>query len=338
MIPILKNAVLQFSEVIGINARLHDLHREKLLVLCYHGVVPGDQKLDPFFYRIMVDCGEFDRQLGILRRLFTPVSVLELLDSLEGRAELPDRAALVTFDDGYLNNLTQAVPILERHGIPALFNVTTGYIGTRRMLWPLELGLRILRWHGPILPIPDGRPDRRLHRELPRRRLAEELLELCKRLPDEAREAYLDRLRDGPMDAADDSAQWSFLSWDDVRELKRRGFAIGSHTVEHPILTRVDGKRMKRELEESKAKLEKELGEPCASIAYPNGARGDFSLEVTRAARDAGYRLGFILTGGFNCRRPDAFEIDRVDIPGGQPIWVFQSRVSGLYSLFKKGR
>ena len=63
---------------------------------------------------------------------------------------------LVTFDDGYRNNLTLAAPVLKSHDIPCIFHVATGYIDTPRMLWTTEVVLRLLRWPNAVVPTPDG--------------------------------------------------------------------------------------------------------------------------------------------------------------------------------------
>ncbi len=335
----IKNAALWFSQALGVNAGLRRLNQRRLLVLCYHGVIRKASRGDPFFYRTMVDTEEFDRQLALLKSHFQVVSVKDLLDFIDGKAGLPERPVLITFDDGYLNNLTRAAPILERHQAPALISLATGYIGTRRMLWPQELCLHVLGWKRPMLPAPEGGPDR----PVPggprgRWRLAEQVLRMCKGLPDEGREGYLDRLRDEPLNGAADEEAWTFLTWDGARELCRRGFHIGSHTVEHRILTRIGEEELRRELALSKETIERELGVPCPSIVYPNGKPTDFSDGVVSAAREAGYRLGFILRGGINSPTPEALAVDRVDIPGCQPICVFQSRISGLYSLLREER
>jgi peptidoglycan/xylan/chitin deacetylase (PgdA/CDA1 family) len=333
----IKNTALRFSEALGINACLRLLNHRRLLVLCYHGVVRKGSRGDPFFYRTMVDTEEFDRQLELLKTYFRMVSVSDLIASLDGRSPLPERAALITFDDGYLNNLTCAAPILEKYQTPALIGLTTGYIGTRRMLWPQELCLRILGWERPTLPAPGGGPDHPLPATLPARwRLADQILRHCKCLPDAAREGFLDRLRGEPLPAMVDEEAWTFLSWNEARELARRGFDIASHTEEHRILTRIEASELRHELSASKAMIERELGVPCPSIVYPNGKPSDFSPSVVSAARETGYRLGFILTGGVNSRIEEPLAIDRVDIPGCQPICVFQSRISGLYSLLRK--
>jgi len=274
-----------------------------------------------------------------LARHFCPVSIHDVLDWHEGRSPLPRHAVLVTFDDGYRNNLTLAADVLERHGVPAVIHVSTGYIGQQRVLWTQEVNELVLRWPGKTIPlVGEGANADVPAAELQRQQLANHVRGLCKRLSDGERREYLDRLRSAQtIDFASEHAElFEFLSWDEVRSLSRRGFAIGSHTVEHPILTRLSQSELAHELVDSKRRIETETGAECRWIAYPNGGPNDFSSAVLVAAKRAGYRLGFTLTENYNGPVPDALAITRISIPGHLPRAVFESRTSGFYALLNQ--
>lgn len=76
------------------------------------------------------------------------------------------------------------------------------------------------------------------------------------------------------------------MSWDELRMLATAGWEIGSHTVTHPRLTRLDDATLSDELTRSKAACEQQLGSPCTSLAYPYG---DFDARVVAATAGAGY-------------------------------------------------
>jgi peptidoglycan/xylan/chitin deacetylase (PgdA/CDA1 family) len=85
------------------------------------------------------------------------------------------------------------------------------------------------------------------------------------------------------------------LSWPQLAALAERGWEIGSHTCTHPQLTRLDDRRLDRELELSRRTCERELGVACGSIAYPYG---DVDARVIASARQAGYQAGAGLPEG----------------------------------------
>ncbi len=80
----------------------------------------------------------------------------------------------------------------------------------------------------------------------------------------------------------------SFLTWDDLRALERRGIAIGSHTVTHAELTLLDDAQALAELRESRSILERHLGHPVQWFAYPAGRE---DARVAGLVRKAGYVL-----------------------------------------------
>jgi peptidoglycan/xylan/chitin deacetylase (PgdA/CDA1 family) len=111
------------------------------------------------------------------------------------------------------------------------------------------------------------------------------------------------------VEAAKYPSEMATMNWNDLRELADRGVEIGSHTVTHPHLTRLAEADLDRELGESRARLEDELGRPCNLLAYPYGENDD---RVREAARRAGYVAAFALRESF--APADPFALPRVDL------------------------
>lgn len=103
------------------------------------------------------------------------------------------------------------------------------------------------------------------------------------------------------------------MSWDELRQLEERGFAVESHTVSHPHLPRLSAEELRNELEAPKRRLEEELGRPCRFLAYPFG---DCDDPVRAAARAAGYDAAFGLPGDPTGR--DRFDVFRVGVWHGE--------------------
>jgi peptidoglycan/xylan/chitin deacetylase (PgdA/CDA1 family) len=325
----------------GLNTVLRHSWRKRLAIACYHGVVAGEHPDAPA-YRNTVSVREFRRQMELLARWFHPVSAADVRAWVEGGRPLPDQPVLVTFDDGFRNNLTHAASILRELGIPAIIHVTTGYVGATRPLWAEEVRMRICAWPERPLPMPDARPDVPLPSgPAARAALADHVRGLCKELPCGEAQAYLDRLREHPLpqSAAQETEDLQvFLSWNEIRAWCKLGFEIGSHTVQHPILSRCDNAGLTRELVESKAAIERETGRECYAIAYPNGGPQDVDGRVLAAARAAGYELGFTMTADWNVGAVEPLTLSRIPIVGHVPEIVFRSRMSGVYTLVQRAR
>jgi peptidoglycan/xylan/chitin deacetylase (PgdA/CDA1 family) len=335
MKPALKIAVLKLATLGGVNALLRQLLlQSRFLVLCYHGVL-ARSPANKASYNTNVLQSEFEDQIRFLAANFNILSASDLIAIVEDGHRLPRRSAIVTFDDGFLNNLMVAAPILRNYRVPAIFNLSTDYIGGNQVLWPDEVFLRVLGWKGKVFPLPDGRtgmfegtdPNERS-------RIATQLEEKCKLLENDTRATYLEMLRAGSSlpDNAHEAEAYRFLTWDDVRELSRQGFEIGSHTASHPILSRVGNEQLENELATSKARIEKEIGKKCRVIAYPNGLLRDAGRIVWDAAAAVGYKIGFMLRRGLATPR-SPMAINRINVPGNQPPEVFDARAGGTYLM-----
>src|SRR5262249_11986659 len=114
--------------------------RSRALILMYHRVteLPNDP------YLLAVTPEHFAEQMEEIRRYCVPMRLEELVDELED-GNIPNRGVVVTFDDGYADNLYQAKPLLERYEIPATVFVTAGQVGSRREFWWDELDRLLLQ-------------------------------------------------------------------------------------------------------------------------------------------------------------------------------------------------
>jgi peptidoglycan/xylan/chitin deacetylase (PgdA/CDA1 family) len=325
------------GRVLGVNAVVRHLLRRGLLVLAYHGVVGEDQRKHALRYRNTVSVRELTLQLKLICRFFTPISAWDLLDWVAGRGELPPAPVLVTFDDGFRNNLVHAAPLLERYGVPALIHICTGYVGTERILWTQELNEIIATWPRPTFPMPMNQPDIPLPSDPDARLLeAERVRACCKQILNPEREDYLCRLRNQKLPIRDEQHRelFEFLNWDEVRTLFRRGFAIGAHTVEHSILTQLAVDTLDRELRDSKHAIEREVGAPCEWFAYPNGGPADISSPIVSRVEAAGYKSAFTLQQSTrNYAHTHPLLLDRVGVVGQEPQSLFHARISGVYSV-----
>jgi peptidoglycan/xylan/chitin deacetylase (PgdA/CDA1 family) len=325
-------------DVARVNETLVSLQRSGLLVLNYHGVL-AQPRAGRWSYGNDVDADAFRAQLRWLKRHLAPTGLAGLGRYYKGEWTERKPPVLVTFDDGYRNNLTVAAPILREEGVPAVFFLTTGYVGTRRVLWNHEVLVRVLHWPDTEIPLPAGG-----QRVLPsepdaRRAIADSVNQGCKGLTEERLAEYLQVLRakTPAVETMDDAEAREFLSWDEARELAGMGFEIGSHTVEHPILSRINRARMATELRDSKAAIERELGQRCIAIAYPNGSVRDVSETVFEEVRTAGYEWAFMTTPVWQKPGGDRHRISRIGFPGHTDLATFKFYASGLHTRLASG-
>lgn len=289
-----------------------------LTVLNYHRVTTPEEAAETDEETVDTTPERLDRQLGILRRHFTLVSLNDLLSHLDGHPLAPN-PALVTFDDGYRDNLHTGLPILQRHGVRATFFVATRYVGERRLFWWDRVSWIVKHARRRRFPLERPGPldvdiDRGVHDA------ERQLHRIIKDTPGLDLEDFLQSLAwaaDAPWSDAVEAelVQRHVMTWDDVRALRRAGMDIGSHTRTHRVLQTVPNEQLADELAGSRSDLEAQLGEPILTVAYPVGRPVAKIPAIRAAVVEAGYRLGFSYgTGRQDLRRYDALDVHRFAI------------------------
>jgi len=115
------------------------------------------------------------------------------------------------------------------------------------------------------------------------------------------------------------------MTWSELRELAEQGIDVGSHTRSHPHLPDVTDDDLRRELVDSRARIEDELGRPCRYLAYPFG---DHDARVCDAARAAGYRAAFAQASRMERANPYAFQ--RVSVYRSDSPWRVTLKMSRI--------
>jgi peptidoglycan/xylan/chitin deacetylase (PgdA/CDA1 family) len=296
---------------------------QDLRVLAYHRVLPTFNESTFSFDTELISANQsdFDWQMAYVARHFEPVSCQQVVNAIEGGKPLPKRAMMVTFDDGYLDNYEVAFPILKKQGVPALFFVSTGYVGTDEIFWFDQLVYCLLHTqvahfeldalNQTITPGPN---------RIERIAKAHQLLRLIKYLPNTQRLEVLEQIKTRSQVTLlpEHRIQAQAMTWAHIQEMAKAGMEFGSHSVTHPILATIhDPQKLSFELEQSKSDLEAHLGQPILSIAYPVGNFNALNNQVLKATQQAGYRLGFTYQKGLNkLKDPDdwRFLIKRIHV------------------------
>jgi peptidoglycan/xylan/chitin deacetylase (PgdA/CDA1 family) len=333
MRTVLKSCLKQFASLARTNELLIRRHRSDCLVLNYHGVL-AHARPDRWSYGNCEGSELFRDQLRWLNQHFSVQGLSGLRRWHAGEWTESRPPVLLTFDDGYRNNLTVAAPILKEEGVPAIFFLSTGLVGTSNVLWNEEVRIRALQWPGAEIALPSGGNCPIPPSLQDRRTLCDRINQECKRLPEKALGDYVQYLRERTpsLDLDDDAEARAFMSWDEARALARAGFEIGSHTVSHPILSRVELARLRSELRDSKERIERELAQPCTAIAYPNGGVRDVNQAVFDEVSAAGYDWAFMTTPLWSQAGVHPYKIPRVGFPGHTDLETFQFYVSGWHN------
>jgi len=323
-------------------------HRDSVAVLMLHGVM--DTRDDPAWtpLRDRVSRRVLERYLETLSRHYRFVSWSEAAEMIAGRRPPRPHSLVLTFDDGYRNNLTHALPVLRRFSAPMTVFVPTGKI-ERRSLFAfdrLDYALQGIPGGEVTLQVDGFRHTLRLE---PRAALVDSFSRLRGALKDRlgadleyaplvgALVAQCEERAGRSLEALKETDDWSaLLSWEDVAALAREpDVEIGSHSVDHTRLGLADLDTARRELRESKAELERRTGRPCRHLAYPNG---NWSPAVARIAREEGYASALGTEEGLNPVGHEPMAMRRIGVPlevGSTELLAFASGLSDAISALK---
>lgn len=313
-----------------------------LTVLAYHRIADPDQP--PFItYRANISAtpANFAAQLDFLQRHYHVVSLADVLAWLEQGRALPPYPALITFDDGYADNLTAALPALRARHLPAVVFVTTGHIGHNR---PFFWDLAAYCFHRTTYQEADlpgcGRVQWADH--VGKMRQLDVWLKWLKTVPDAAKWMAMEKL---PallgVNVEETAFAGLYLTWNQVREMAQADVAFGAHTHTHPIMTRVPLVQARHEACLSRNRLQTELGQEITTFAYPNGQAADYNIALQQMLRQSGFQMAFTLLPGPNRPRQlqrDPLAVRRVIIHHRDTLPRFAGKVMGLTRLFNLPR
>lgn len=273
-----------------------------LSILIFHRVLAAPDNLFPD----EPDARRFAEILGWVGRDFNVVplatGVAELL-----AGKLPPRALAITFDDGYADNYTVALPVLQRFGMHATFFVASSFLDGGRM------------WNDTIIESIRKCPSERLHldelgafdlsSDVARRRAIDSLLPALKYLAPAERLERVEWISERSGVSPSDDLM---MSSNQLRSLHLAGMAVGGHTRTHPILARLHDDAARQEIEGGKADLEAIIGQRLTLFAYPNG-KPDTDYDARHAAmvRNAGFETAVSTAPGIARPTSDCLQLPR---------------------------
>lgn len=240
----------------------------------------------------------FDEQMAFIAKWYRVISLQELNNWLLHNHPLPPQAALITFDDGYLDNYTHAFPILKKYNFPAVIYLTSGYIASHQPFYWDFASFCFFHTQTDRVRFPDN-SEKTWKSEDERKQILKAWVEAMKLLKEEEKQKWVENLPEAlGVSIPHEALRNLMLNWNQIREMRSTGIEFGAHTIHHPILTRVPLQEAYQEIVGSKKKIEEELGEPITSFAYPNGMKTDFNKEIVSITKQAGLLTAFTLLSG----------------------------------------
>ncbi len=294
--------------------------RSSITVFTFHRLV---EELDPLFPEYHTQ-KEFDQIVGAINKNFEVVTLLEALKMYDRHSDQKARA-VITFDDGYLDNHQLALPILEKHGLRASFYISTAHLNGKLMFSDLIAEairtrsgtIDLSKWNLPSVELESAGDRVRAHRDISQQ---------LKYRPSAIRDS--DAFEIFKKYAANSQMQRQMMNRAEVLDLATKGMEIGSHTHHHIIFSQESSTFAADDISNSKAILEDVTNAPVVGFAYPNGKQStDFTSASVELVKSAGFEYAATTDPEIYVSKFDKFRIPRTS------IWHRSSRAFNLMLL-----
>jgi len=297
----------------------------KCSVLCYHRIGSGGV---PLYSALPPEI--FEAQVRFLQEHYRIVSLDELFASIQNPVSL-EQAVTITFDDGYRDLYTQAFPILQKYKIRATIYLTVGSIETGKAAWYDRIFVALKSFSGDQLNIILGRP-RLFHLGSLEARIKAgvEIVGYLRTLPDQRRREWCASFETQIPISAEELSN-CMLRWDQVKAMHQAGISFGSHTMTHPVFSRVPPPEMEQELLQSKQIIESKIGSPVKDFAYPFGQPSDCGSEDGELLVRCGYRTAVTTTNGVNVPGVNPYYLRRTQIGEERSLAIFVIKLNQLF-------
>lgn len=283
--PVLK-ACLPFVRSLPAN-------NKRLRILTYHRVLDDGPE---FMYDTgVVSCspGEFERQVRYYKKHYNIINFSELQKFVESGG-LPKNALIITFDDGYRDNYEYAYAVLKKYGVKATIFVTVRHVDNRELFWWDRVAYGLKR-------------DQKSEQEV------RDKIGQLKRLSNEDRAKKVET--DFPADGNGQLDQ--MLTWAQINEMSEDGIEIGSHTMTHPTLSKLEKPEdLEFELSESKRILAERTHKEILAMSYPTGGPDSYNDQTIEYLKKSGYTFAATYIHGtneINNNKREYYELRRID-------------------------
>ena len=321
----MKNTLLWILDAFGINALFRRLHQNKAIILMYHGISDDHFTLLKGYDDRHIPTSSFKKQVKYLKKkgyIFTNMS--DLVCAIKKKENLARYVAL-TFDDGLLNVIENAYPIMQEFDAKGCYYLVSDLIGSNQLLWTDFVETAIRNQKNGVFHFTFKGADYRynLDRSNDLEFAMKDVKTKLRSLPDKERLEHLDQF--GEVDLSSIPKEFKISTWEQIRELDPELMEIGCHTKTHPNCDRLTSdSELEKELVLSKRDIEYFNENHIIHFCYPAGAYNDTVIEKIKQSE---YESAVTTEYGFVDTNSALFKLKRID--PSDNFLLFKARISG---------
>lgn len=337
---IVKRVVNIFVYFTGIYFVLNKLFEQNgVYILFYHRLI--DSKIQKKILASAVSYQNFDEQLGFLSKDYEIVSMDELPSLLGSPSKISKKYAVITFDDGYRDNLIYGSDIFSKYSLRPTIYLTADCIENQTLLWFDVVNDIVFASKKSVITLKVGQTSITEKIDCHQKKI--DLLRIIKAymksVSNEDKLKYIDYMI-SEFDVSIERKTDLMLTWEQSLELISHNVVIGSHTMTHPILSRLKSQDAEFEISESKRLIEEKTDVKINHFSYPNGCKNDFNEEIKKIV-SSHYTTSVTTIIGINKSGCDMYELKRIYVGSDMnlidfKIHMLKVKISDYYKNRRK--
>jgi len=290
--------------------------QRRLTILLYHGVT--DQKnsgIRNYQGKHLAE-EEFYHQMDFVNKFCSPLSIDDWVNIQNRPKEIPDFPTIISFDDGFKNNLEIAAPILDNFSIPSIFYISSGMIDSHEMFWVDKIEDCIESSAKNNITIYLDSPEKfSLDSFENKIKALLQIKSFCKLASNSTKNAIIDELSEQTdvIPSKDNQKNYQTLSWNDLKILNKNVlFTIGGHTHSHSIMSSLEDDELNKEISQCMESIALNLTMQVKHFSYPEGQLHHFNAKVIALLKEKGIICCPSAVNGINKFTEDLFTLKRV--------------------------
>ncbi|MFT5756249.1 MAG: peptidoglycan/xylan/chitin deacetylase (PgdA/CDA1 family) [Alteromonadaceae bacterium] len=296
----LKQISRKVGDLLGIYQLKWNKRPNGIYCFNYHRI--GDKSKTSFDPNVFsCDSSLFEEHIKFFKYYFVILDTEQLIELIDSGKPIDDKYAVITFDDGYIDNYTLAYPILKKLSCPAIMYIATDFISQQILPWWDEVAW-LVKNNDPkdFIGLPWGLP-----KNMERLKLDKQIQLILRAIKDNKNTQINEKLqilrsKANKNIASELGHEKLFMDWDMIKEMSRNVVDIGSQTCSHRILSHLTNNEQEHEIIHSKALLEEKTNEKVISLAYPVGGHEAYNETTIGITKSSGYKFAFTFIADIN--------------------------------------
>jgi len=320
----LKTVVSKFITMTGINNFFLNFGNERLNILTYHALCLPEDRSFRWISPAFVTTEQFESQMKFIRTRMNPISLSKAVRHLQEKKPFPRKSVVVTFDDGYANNLFYGEKILKNFKIPVTVFLATNYIDSNKFFhFDMHRCIKDFINSKRITDVNlidqfNSLPDYKTCSVYHFSKEIQPLWEQCQAMLTDDHKRLLT-----PISSLQIREACSLFSW-------------GAHTSSHAILSHLSEIERAYEINLSVNVIKNITGNDFIPFSYPNGTINDFSEFDERVLEDCGASCSVTTIPGKNSLSVPLYRLKRIrSISIGHTQEIFEMDISGINKIFQ---